>query len=310
MKVCFIGMGSIAARHLENLQSICKQRKIELQVDLLRKTNKLLTENIVRAISRQYHSYRELPADYDVVFITNPTSLHYQTLTKIISKAKHIFMEKPIFENSRYEIENIMANHQGIAYVACPLRYTKILQYLKTNVDFSKVFSVRAICSSYLPDWRPNTDYRQSYSARRELGGGVHIDLIHEWDYLIYLLGIPNKTKCLAGKYSDLEVNSNDIAIYIAEFSNSLVSLHLDYFGRQNKRELEIYTAEEVIVADIIKGEVVYQKAGKVIDLGEERNAYQKLELEYFLDMLSGKAANTNSFQQALTTLKIVEGEF
>ena len=62
-------------------------------------------------------------------------------------------------------------------------------QYVKNNVDLSKVYSARAISSSYLPDWRPGQDYRTTYSAHKDMGGGVSIDLIHEWDYLSWLFG-------------------------------------------------------------------------------------------------------------------------
>ncbi|WP_298654045.1 Gfo/Idh/MocA family oxidoreductase, partial [uncultured Proteiniphilum sp.] len=61
------------------------------------------------------------------------------------------------------------------------------------------------------PDWRPNTDYKKSYSAKKEEGGGVSIDLIHEWDYLIYLFGFPQEVYNLQGKFSHLDINSEDL---------------------------------------------------------------------------------------------------
>ena len=76
--------------------------------------------------------------------------------------------------------ERIQLKYGSTYYVACPLRYNAVIQYIKDNIDLQDVISVRSISSSYLPDWRPGVDYRKTYSAKKELGGGVSIDLIHE----------------------------------------------------------------------------------------------------------------------------------
>lgn len=80
------------------------------------------------------------------------------------------------------------------------MRYTAIIQYIKQHLDMSQALSIRCICSTYLPNWHPNEDYRTSYSAHKDLGGGVSIDLIHEWDYITYLLGFPQKTYSIIKK--------------------------------------------------------------------------------------------------------------
>ena len=65
------------------------------------------------------------------------------------------------------------------------------------------------ICSSYLPDWRPGVGYHTVYfSAHRRLGGGVTTStLIHEWDYLVELFGVPEKwPQFQMGPTLDLEI--------------------------------------------------------------------------------------------------------
>ena len=100
------------------------------------------------------------------------------------------------------------------------------MQYVKANIIPDDVICVRAMSSSYLPDWRPGQDYRKTYSAHKDLGGGVSIDLIHEWDYLTYLFGWPKKVHSFIGKKSNLEIDSDDYAIYIAEFEKMIAELH------------------------------------------------------------------------------------
>ena len=139
------------------------------------------------------------------------------------------------------------------------------VSYIKKNINPKDVISVRSISSSFLPDWRPGQDYRQSYSAKKSLGGGVSIDLIHEWDYLSYLFGIPQKVNYMGGKKSTLEIDSDDYAIYIAEYADKILELHLDYFGRSIIRELTLFTEQDTIMGDIAKNKISFLKEGKII---------------------------------------------
>lgn len=196
-----------------------------------------------------------------------------------------------------------------ICYVACPLRYSAALQYVKQNIDFSKSFSVRAISSSYLPDWRPGQDYRKCYSAHRDMGGGVGIDLIHEWDYLTWLFGNPVETYSIQRKISNLEIDSDDIAIYIGRTSTISIELHLDYFGRSMIRTLEMFLPNDTIRCDIEDGRIEYLRTGKVIQLPSERNEYQMREIEHFFEIINNKIENDSTMEHAFHVLKLAKGE-
>lgn len=307
MKICFVGLGSIASRHIKNLKELFKD---DVLIDILRsgKGNKL-HDDILEIIQTQYFDYEMLPKDYDIIFITNPTRLHYETLQKLQEHAKHFFIEKPVFETGKEDVANLQLKRDSVYYVACPLRYTNVIQYLKENIDFNQVYSMRCISSSYLPDWRPGTDYRNTYSAKKELGGGVSIDLIHEWDYICYLAGQPKKVHSFIGRKSNLEINSDDLAVYIAEYPDKFVELHLDYLGRKAIRKIELFTKDDSIEADLIEQKIVYRKGNCFIDLNEERDSYQKRELLHFFDIVEGKCVNDNSIENACRTLCIARGE-
>lgn len=308
MKVCFVGIGSIAKRHIRNLSEICNVKGIELQIDALRRSHLVGADNL-QQIGDVYTSAEELPADYDVVFLTNPTEYHADMLLKLHDHAKHFFIEKPVASLNTVDIlKEIPYREDSVYYVACPLRYTNVIQYLKQEINIEAVNSVRCISSSYLPDWRPGQDYRETYSAHKDMGGGVSIDLVHEWDYITYLFGMPLAVKSFLGKVSNLEIDSDDYAIYIAKYDNIIAELHLDYFGRQSIRNVELYMDEDTVVGDFIAGTITYLRSGKIINLPADRDIYQKRELERFLDMVSKNGKCSNDIANAVKILKLTQG--
>lgn len=283
-KIGMVGLGSIGTRHLLNIVSILKERGISYTIDLIR--SGIGTEpdsKVVQHINQVYYSYCFAPSDYDVIFVTNPTDLHYQTIQHFVEKTKHMFIEKPVFDKIDVSLETLHLKSDGVYYVACPLRYTDVIQYLKFKLNLSRVFCARVICSSYLPEWRPGQDYRKNYSAHKEQGGGVSIDLIHEWDYLCYLFGQPDEVLNIKGKYSNLEIDSDDLSLYIAQYPTMAIEVHLDYFGRQSIREVQLFTNDDTIIGDLINSEIRFLKRREIISFKEQRNDYQRKEISHFL---------------------------
>ncbi len=305
VNVCFVGLGSIAGRHIHNLKELLGE---DVEIDAVRSgRGKKLSPELEENLSGIYYSPGEAKDRYDAVFITNPTGMHYDTLQSFLPKSDCFFIEKPVFQSGTEDLTPFRKENK-IYYVACPLRYTNVIQYLKKNIDFSEVYSMRCISSSYLPDWRPGTDYRKTYSAHKAMGGGVSIDLIHEWDYIHYLTGSPEKVKSLILRKSDLEIDSDDLAIYIAEYADKAVELHLDYLGRKPIRKLELFMREDTICADLISQKIEWLCEGKVLDLAQERNDFQKKELMHFLDIISGRAECDNGLEEACSILRITKG--
>ena len=308
MKVCFVGAGSIGRRHIRNLYHLLQGK--EITIDLLRSGNgAALNFELTSYIHKIYSSIDDLDPDYDAIFITNPTSCHFSSILQLQHLTKSFFVEKPVFNTTQINLEDSGIDLKKLIYVAAPMRYTAIIQYIKQHLDMSQALSIRCICSTYLPNWHPNEDYRTSYSAHKDLGGGVSIDLIHEWDYITYLLGFPQKTYSIIKKISTLEIDSDDIAIYIAQYAHQTVELHLDYFGRKETRYMDIFFPNDTIHCDFIKNTITYQVTNKCLSFSEERDDYQTAELRYFLDLLSGNRINENSIYNAYSVLKLAKSE-
>ena len=290
----FIGLGSIGSRHLKNLHTICAERGITLAADALRSSlNRPLRPGVTELLRAQFTSLDDPAAreHYDLAFITNPTSLHAEALQSLRGRAGALFIEKPIFSADQAGLDPAALLDPGQkAYVAAPMRWCGVMLALKKRLETGadgRPYCARVLCSSYLPDWRPGVDYRTVYSAHKAMGGGVTIDLIHEWDYLVDLFGAPERLYNLRGQYSELEIDSDDVSLYIAQYPGMLAEVHLDYFGRGYRRSIELFTPSGSLVADFGAGTLTLPD-GKVEAYTEDVNARYLREMAYFLDYAAG----------------------
>lgn len=301
--IAFVGMGSIGRRHLSNLTQIINEEGSQASIDLYRNSlHNELPQDIISLTKNQFLLSEPITKHYNCVFITNPTSLHKSTIRRFRNNTDSFFIEKPVFDS----ISEDTSEFKDLkAYVASPLRYNPVLQYIKQNLDLSKVISVRAMSSSYLPEWRPGQDYRTSYSAHADMGGGVDIDLVHEWDYLSWIFGMPTECYGIAGKFSNLEIDSYDTAIYIARNNKITFELHLDYFGRKAQRTLDIFTHDDTIRCDILNGSISFLKENRILNFNNERNNFQLAEIKHFLNIINDLTPNDSTIQHANQILKL-----
>lgn len=309
MKVLFVGIGSIGTRHLNNLTQLAAERGLTLEVHALRSSTRPLKPETAEKLARQCTRYEELDAHYDLAFITNPTHLHAEVMQALSSRADCFFIEKPIFEATGYDLAALGFGPDKKAYVAAPMRWCGTMLALKELLPSLRPYSARVICSSYLPEWRPGVDYRTVYSAHKDMGGGVTIDLIHEWDYLVDLFGRPLEMYNFKGTYSELELDSDDLSVYIARYPGLLAEVHLDYFGREYRRSIELFCKDGTVTADFGAGTLTLAD-GTVQHYEEPVNQRYLRELDYFLNYAqSGDAVSVNTPAMALDVLKLTLGE-
>lgn len=309
MRVLFTAAGSIGSRHIRNLTDICREREIPLEIDVIRKSDRVLPDDIKAMIRNEIKDKCELADHYDVAFITDETKTHYENIRWLKDNCSHMFIEKPILDNVNYDISEIIPGPDSIYYVACPIRFSRYYEELKKVVDSNEIYSARIIFSSYMPNWQKHRDYRKSFRCFRSRGGGVDIDSLHEIDYMTSLFGLPNKVTRVAGKYSNLEMDAPDLAAYIFHYEDKVVEMHLDYFGRTNNRRVEFFSKDDVIVVDYNRHMVEHQCLGKIIDFGMDDQFYQQ-EMRYFLSLICAdtEIININPVENALNSLKIAKG--
>jgi predicted dehydrogenase len=186
----------------------------------------------------------------DAVLVCTPPSFHVTQAMQAIAAGAHVFIEKPL-SHSMEGVKALLSAARAsgrVVQVGYNLRFHPAIGKLKQIVDekiIGRILWTRAEVGQYLPDWRPWQDYRQSYTARRELGGGIILDASHELDYLLWFFGEPVEVLCMASTVSQLAVNVEDSASLLLRFaSGSHADLHLDFVQRVPSRSCKLVGEE------------------------------------------------------------------
>ena len=299
MRVLIVGLGSIARRHIAAL------RRIDPEVDLTALRSGTGGASVPGV--RDIRSLDEAGAPFDFAIVSNPTACHADAIRRLLPLGIPLFIEKPLFAGLGEEglLEEIRRRCVR-TYVACNLRFCDTLRFLYDFVQGLRVNEVNVYCGSYLPEWRPGTDWRQCYSARPELGGGVHIDLIHELDYVHWLFGDPLRSRKTLRHTSSLGIEAVDYANYCLEFKDFCVSVILDYFRRDYKRTVEIVADSGTWTADLGAGRVT-DAEGRVLFESRQADGDDYWEqMKYFLSLLREEApAPFNDVFEAYQVLKL-----
>lgn len=226
MKVLIAGLGSIGQRHARNLRTVLAD-DVDLLAFRTRGLQHVITERMtldatatveerygIRAFDDLDAALREQPA---AVLVCNPTRFHLPTAMRAVRAGCHVLIEKPLSDS--YEgVEELVAcasRRRLVAMVGYQMRFHPALLRLRqllAEQRIGRITGVRAEWGEYLPDAHPYEDYRESYAARADLGGGVILCYIHELDYLTWLFGVPHRVSALGGRSGALDVDVEDHA--------------------------------------------------------------------------------------------------
>jgi len=236
-----IGLGSIGKRHARLLG--------ELGLDVAavsRHGDPALRchASLAAALARETPSY---------VVIANETAAHRPTLAALAEAgfAGTVLVEKPLFDRPAPLPEHRFAG----LYVGYNLRFHPLLAELRRRLAGERVLSAQAYVGQYLPDWRPERDYRRTASASRAAGGGVLRDLSHELDCLSWLFGPCHSVAALGGRSGALDIDSDDVAALLLAFERCpAATAQLNYLDRPGAREIVINTARHTLRADLRRG--------------------------------------------------------
>jgi len=295
MKFLIAGFGSIGRRHLRNLRVLGEENIL-----LYRTHHSTLPEAEINDVPVETNLEAALAHHPDAVIISNPTALHMDVAIPAAEAGCHILMEKPIAD-SLAKVDHLraaLASGKGQLLVGFQFRYHPALRQIKTWLEegaIGKVYSFRAHWGEYLPNWHPWEDYKQSYAARPELGGGVVLTLTHPMDYLRWLLGDVQSLWAFTGTLGDLKIKVTDSAEIGLQFKTGPAgTVHVDYLQRPAGHTLQTMGTDGMVQWDNASGSAnLYQAKSDrwekfSLPTGFDRNDLFLDELRHFIRVIQG----------------------
>lgn len=317
MKFLVIGLGSIGKRHIMNMISLGISQDdiagIDPREDRRNETKRKF------GITRLYPELDEVGSDTfacDAALICSPTSLHMKQAIRLAKEGIHLLIEKPLSNNLEgiHELSKLIEKNSIKVLVAYIFRFAPSVKKLKVALDSGVVgrpLYARGEFSEYLPDWHPWEDYRTFYMAQKTMGGGSILDQTHIIDLAHYLFGDIEQVYCVNGRFSDLEVQSDDMAEIMARFKSGLnMSIHMDMFGRSHRKDMEIKGTQGNIIWNFYDYSVkVYhgqEKRWESWTFNKDPNEMYICEMQHFLDCIENNEEPMVPLEQGVHTMKVV----
>lgn len=314
-----VGHGSIGSRHksvVEACESVDKTTTIGQRDFDLAFEGKTSDE-------RDEYLYELAGGKPDFVIIAGPASTHIKTASYFVNMNVPMIIEKPLSHNCD-GVNNFLSSvdsKQLCVSVGYNLRFVSSLQRFKQVIDdgvLGEIHSVRCEVGQYLPDWRPDADYKQSVSANASMGGGVLLELSHEIDYLQWIFG-PIKAVSGYVKNTDrLDIDVEDTAHLLFSLTKKqdkkslMVSVDMDFIRRDPTRVCLVIGEHGTLRWDGIADEVsIYNtdhSQWKLVYKGNmSRDESYKKALHLFIDCIDNNRSPLVTANDGSSVLNVIE---
>lgn len=309
------GLGSIGRRHLRHFRALGVER-----IDAYRTGKATLPEEGQPAPDYVFSSLEEALAQHpEAVLVTNPTALHLDTALAAVRAGAHVLVEKPLSHttNGLDTLEREVEAKGRCVFVAYNLRFHPALQAIRSFIRSGELLGTpllaRAHFGAFLPDWHPWEDYRLSYAARRDLGGGALLTSSHELDYLLWMLGPAERVVGLIAGRQPLGTNVDEAsAVLIRHANGALSAITLSLAQKPPSRSLEIACERGVISLDLLQGRWFVNGADSQareyhVPEGFTIDDTYRAQAQAFLRALEGSAEDLATLAEARASVQMAE---
>lgn len=316
-RILIVGLGSIGKRHLRLARELLPNADIRV---LRHQECAFIPEHANGCFSNLDQAITFAP---HIAVIASPATFHIGAAQLLARAGVHLLVEKPLSASldGVPQLLETCREQKTVLLIGYNLRFLPSLQrfrdLLNANV-IGKVISVRCEIGQYLLSWRPDTDYRQGVSARRELGGGVLLELSHELDYLRWIFGEIDLVKATLSRQSSLEVNVEDMAHLILCFapiedgSQLIGTLNMDFVRHDTTRLCTAIGENGSLRWNGLTGVVEQLDAGEKEWSERYRHQHQRddsylAEWQHFLSCVNEQKAPMITGEDGLMVLQIIE---
>ena len=308
-----IGLGNISVRHRRNLKKLYPKAEILAMSASGRPiTNKPPYSDRVLLDTNDF-----INEGVEFAIVASPATSHAEQAIPLIKAGIPVLIEKPVTADldSLCELQKIMEVNETPVAVGYCLRYLTSSSKLKKALGKKLIGNITNIfieVGQYLPDWRPNKNFRQSVSAKLSLGGGALLELSHELDYLQWLFG-PCKVEHAVIRSSDsLSLEVEDIAdLFLRTEDGAVVVVHLDFIQRKPRRFCSILGDEGRLDWDLLANEVtLHDSTGSsqlFSDTKSDHNEMYMNMLKDFTLFIKGEKNRCVLFSEAKATIELIE---
>jgi UDP-N-acetylglucosamine 3-dehydrogenase len=296
-KIVLIGAGRFGANHLRNLVKLDKKKKIDLVgvVDSDEKIIKNVKKNYGIIVEKDYKIFIENADAFDLV---TPAHTHYTITKKLLSKKKHVFVEKPLSLKSSEakELVKLSKKNNCILQVGHIFRYNEAVEFIKKNIYLKENFPY-LIKGKFLQTTEPKKDV------------GAIFNYLHHFDILDNILGM-NPKKIFANsnlslKNPDIEINSTVFLQYPKDVN---VILDLGWIPSGKYRHLELYSKKQYTFCNLEKQIInIYRNEKLIKTINFNFREPLNLELNDFVNSIKSSKIPKATADIGLNIVKIAE---
>lgn len=329
LTVLFAGLGSIGQRHLRNLTALLPEPPRVLAYRTTR-DDRILTDDLrveaATGLEKKFgiETFPDLEAALaqkpDITFVTNPTSRHLAVALAAACAGSHLWVEKPL-SHDWVGVEDLLAVMDRSGRIGCvgyQFRFHPAFERIALWVKqgrLGNLAAVRAEVGEYMPGFHAYEDYRGTYPARAELGGGVVLCQIHEYDLLYALFGLPAEVFAVGGQTSKLALDVEDTAAALFRYRQAgradlPAQVHQDFLQRPPRRNFQIIGDEGTIYWDYLgKTLQLFGAAGTAVESENyanlPRNHLFVSEMKHFLTCVEGREQPRVSLRDGAQSLRM-----
>jgi len=310
--LAIVGLGSIGRRHLRLISEI----RPDIKIIVVRSGHGSACDEEKMAVKITDSIGDAIKEGIQAAIISSPATLHLKQSLELAKNGIHLLIEKPISHTSDRvkELLKIVNENRITTMVGYVLRYDlgaiKFKNWLDNKIK-GKILHARIECGSYLPDWRPDQDYRKTVSALSELGGGVLLELSHEIDYLYWFFGKPKDVQAQIRNSGTLDINVEDqVDLLVTSEQGYCISVQIDFNRRHVERKCKVLTTEGELIWDAVNKNVTWKGVNKEqfkYEYNNERNSIYRKQLEVFFDCIENDNDPIVTVKDGINVISLID---